>query len=57
MNNEVDCFLILKENFPIIKEIGLLIFGGIGSYVALQGLSTWKRQLKGKMNMNSVKEF
>lgn len=48
MNNEVDCFLILKENFPIIKEIGLLIFGGIGSYVALQGLSTWKRQLKGK---------
>mgnify|MGYP000486457425 CR=1 FL=1 len=44
----VDYLLILKGVLPFLKEIVLLIFGAIGSYVALQGLNTWKRQLKGK---------
>ena len=44
----MDLILFFKENITFFKEIGLLIFGGIGSFVALQGLSTWKRQLKGK---------
>ncbi len=48
MGTEIDCLLILKESISLLKEVALLIFGGIGSYVAFQGLNTWKRQLKGK---------
>lgn len=47
MDTEFNCIL-LKEILPFLKELILLIFGAIGSYVAIQGLNTWKRQLKGK---------
>jgi hypothetical protein len=32
----------------IVRDLVVIITAGIGSYVALAGLSTWKRQLKGQ---------
>src|SRR5260221_5644218 len=37
----------MMEALSTVKDLMVLIAAVIGSYVALMGLSTWKRQLKG----------
>jgi hypothetical protein len=37
----------ILEAIGVIKDIVLLLAACVGSYVALRGLSTWQRQLKG----------
>ena len=36
--------------FTTLKDLSLMITAAIGSYVALRGLSTWKRQIAGQSN-------
>jgi len=43
--------------FEIIKDIILIIFAAIGSFVALAGLRAWKIQLKGKSDYELAKRL
>ncbi|MDP3559858.1 MAG: hypothetical protein Q8R79_05895 [Legionellaceae bacterium] len=47
------------ENLTLIniKDVATIITLSIGAYVALQGLHTWKRQLKGSQNYNLAKSM
>lgn len=47
------------ENLTLtnIKDVVTIITLSIGAYVALQGLHTWRRQLKGSQNYNLAKSM
>lgn len=45
------------STFELIRDIALLIFAAIGSFVALSGLRAWKIQLKGRSEYELAKRI
>lgn len=49
--------MIMADFFSVTKDIVLTLTAVTGSYVAVRGLNTWKRQLSGQVNYNLSKNI
>ena len=49
--------MIMADFFSVTKDIVLTLTAVTGSYVAVRGLNTWKRQLSGQVNYNLSKNL
>lgn len=50
-------FMFILNNLSVIKDFVLMIVSVIGAFVALKGLSTWNRQLKGSVEYDLARRL